>query len=150
MNMSVLKQSRGAGLIEVLITMLILASTLLALAALQMRSLQYNQGAYFRSQANISAYDILDRIRVNKQNIGDYSVALSTFSGTVATTPLATADISQWQRDIDANLPAAKSGITCSSATSFCTVTIQWNEINSSGVSGNGEDISKFEYTAKL
>src|SRR5690606_27805074 len=59
------KNERGVGLIEVLVTLLILSTTLIALSALQTRSLQFNQGAYFRSQANMLAYDMLDRIRVN-------------------------------------------------------------------------------------
>ena len=36
---------RGVGLIEVLVTLLILSTTLIALSALQTRSLQFNQGA---------------------------------------------------------------------------------------------------------
>ena len=119
------KQSRGAGLIEVLVTMLILATTLLALSALQTRSLQYNQGAYFRSQANILAYDILDRIRVNKGDIAAYSIAVSPFNGTIPTSPRASVELAEWRRDIDSNLPGASSGITCD-GDRVCTVTIVW------------------------
>lgn len=58
------KQHRGASLIEVLVTVLILATSLLAIAALQTRSLQYNHSAFIRSQANIIAYDVIDRMRI--------------------------------------------------------------------------------------
>ena len=67
--MSPVNKQQGAGLIEVLVTVLILGTSLLALAALQSRSLQYNHSAYLRSQANILAYDILDRVRINRSNM---------------------------------------------------------------------------------
>src|SRR5690625_2050477 len=54
---------RGVGLIEVLVTLIILSTALLTLTALQTRSLQFNHSAYLRSQANNFAYDILDRDR---------------------------------------------------------------------------------------
>ena len=59
-----IQKQQGIGLIEVMVTVLILATSLLAMAALQSRSLQHNHSAFLRSQANIIAYDIIDRIRI--------------------------------------------------------------------------------------
>lgn len=65
-------RSKGFNLIEILVTMLIMAVGLLGISALQFRGLQYSQDAYVRSQVNFLAYDIADRIRLNRANALDY------------------------------------------------------------------------------
>ena len=57
---------RGATLIEVLVAMLVLSIGLLGLAGMQMTALKSNQSAYYRSQATVLAYDIIDRMRANR------------------------------------------------------------------------------------
>jgi len=148
MNRVAFKNFRGVGLIEVLVTMLLLSTALLTLAALQTRSLQYNQGAYFRSQANALSYDVLDRIRVNKVNLANYNVSLAPFSGTAPTTPLSAVDIYQWRKDIDTRLPQGQGGITCNATTSLCTITIKWGELNSSGQAD--EDYTTFTFESRI
>lgn len=155
------KNERGVGLIEVLITLLILSTTLIALSALQTRSLQFNQGAYFRSQANMLAYDMLDRIRVNdslpatnlspkpvRELLSAYNMAETVAANaTVATTPLSAVDKYQWLRSINASLPGGKGKITCD-ADRVCEITITWMELNSSG--SEDEDESIFTYEARI
>lgn len=65
---------RGTTLIEVLVTIVLLAIGLLGLAGLQVSSVQSNHSAYHRSQATILAYDISDRMRSNRTAAldGDY------------------------------------------------------------------------------
>jgi type IV pilus assembly protein PilV len=141
---------RGVGLIEVLVTLLILSTSLLALGAMQTRSLQFNQGAYFRSQANIFAYDILDRMRINLKNISDYESGLIHVKETEepVLTPLAAADLHAWRRNISAELPNGKGGIDCDAATNICTLTIEWDELNSTG--DDAENKTTFTYSARL
>ncbi len=148
-NLPVTKQ-RGASLIEVLVTLLVLSTSLLAMAALQTRSLQFNQGAYLRSQANIFAYDMLDRMRINLGNLASYNSALSSVDpkGTPVTTPLAAADLDAWRRNIALTLPEGKGGISCNATNNQCTLTIQWSEINSSDQAA--EDKTTFTYSARL
>ncbi|WP_406828935.1 type IV pilus modification protein PilV [Microbulbifer sp. ARAS458-1] len=141
-----LNPQQGAGLIEVLVTVLILGTSLLALAALQSKSLQYNHSAYLRSQANILAYDILDRVRINRANVANYSLGVGDAKPTGST--LAQKDMNEWLTNIETMLPGADGGIECVAATSFCTVTIQWAEQNSSGDAS--EDESEFVYTTRL
>ena len=66
------KPDGGFTLIEVLVTLLILAIGLLGVAALQFRGLQYNQDAYVRSQVSFLAYDISDRMRMNRTDMANY------------------------------------------------------------------------------
>ena len=145
--MKTLYSQRGAGLIEVMVTVLILSTSLLGLAALQARSLQYNHSAYLRSQANILAYDLLDRIRINRANITSYSLTLDANAPTG--TELAPTDMREWREAIADALPDGKGSITCSAANRICTVTIQWAEQDGVGVADNA-DASSFQYTTRI
>ncbi|WP_237060497.1 type IV pilus modification protein PilV [Microbulbifer sediminum] len=145
--MKAISFQRGAGLIEVMVTVLILSTSLLGLAALQNRSLQYNHSAYLRSQANILAYDILDRVRINRGNIGSYSLAIT--AGAPTGTLLAPTDLREWRESLAGALPNGRGGITCSAANRLCTVTIQWAERDGIGVDGDAEATS-FQYTTRI
>lgn len=58
-------RDRGFSLIEVLITVVILAIGLLGVAAVQVVSLQQTNNSYLQTQANIHAQDIAERMRAN-------------------------------------------------------------------------------------
>jgi len=80
MQLSNAKQ-KGFTLLEILVTLVILAIGLLGLLSLQMVSLKNNHSAQLRTTAIVHAYDILDRIRLNKS--ADYTVAIgATVTGT--------------------------------------------------------------------
>jgi len=101
-------KQHGFTLIEVLIAVIVLAIGLLGLASLQSQSLQFNFSAYQRSQANILAYDIIDRVRANRtaSMAGSYNLALG--AGPVSATDcqnaganctagdMANFDLTQW------------------------------------------------------
>src|SRR3546814_3969485 len=59
------RRMEGFGLIEVLVSMLILGVGILGMIGLQLNALQFNQTAAFRSHATFLAYDIADRMRAN-------------------------------------------------------------------------------------
>lgn len=67
-------QSDGFTLIEVLVSMVILAVGLLGVAALQFKGLKYSTDAAIRSNITMLAYDIADRIRLNRGNANGYLV----------------------------------------------------------------------------
>lgn len=73
------RHQRGVTLIEILITLLVLAVGLLGLAALQGLSLQTGQVAYQRSQAVNIAYEVADFARANRSrpNVQAQSLALA-------------------------------------------------------------------------
>jgi len=64
----------GFSLIEVMITIVIVAIGLLGFAGLQAYSLKSNRTAMYRSLATIWAYDILDRIRANQAGKAAYII----------------------------------------------------------------------------
>lgn len=144
--MQLQSEQRGGGLIEVMVTVLILSTSLLGLAAMQARSLQYNHSAYLRSQANILAYDLLDRVRLNRTNIGSYDLEMD--AEPPATGTLAQNDIGEWHGTLTDSLPGGDGAIDCSAATRVCTIEITWSEQNSSGEAS--EDTTTFQYTTKI
>jgi len=153
-----MKTQQGAGLIEVLVTVLILGTSLLALAALQSKSLHYNHSAYLRSQANILAYDLLDRIRLNQGQLASYQLSAPEEGGEEPdpdgedpTPPVpthASGDLDQWQARLSSTLPGATGELECSTANRVCTVTISWVEQNSSG--DQEEDSTTFVYSTRI
>ena len=56
----------GVGLIEVMVTLVVVAVGVLGMVGLQSKSLQYNQTSYLRSQADFLANDMMERIRTNR------------------------------------------------------------------------------------
>lgn len=136
---------RGVGLIEVLITVLLLATVLLALSGLQLRSLQYNSSAYIRSQANIYAYDIIDRMRVSKLTPANYNIAIGTADPAGA--DQVSVDIREWRTNLVNAIAEAKSSINCN-ASRFCTISIQWGEQVTTAYAS--ENTSTFVYSVQL
>ncbi|WP_286240308.1 type IV pilus modification protein PilV [Neptuniibacter halophilus] len=102
------KQS-GFNLLEVMIALVVLSVGLLGLAAMQLNSLKLNQSAYMRSQATLLAYDIIDRMRANREAVsrGSYfneqGVTHShcmSYSGPVSgcsAAEMAVNDLAEWQ-----------------------------------------------------
>ena len=60
-----LSQMRGFTMIEVLVTLVIIALTLLGTAGLQSYAMKMNQGGQLRTQAVVLALDLLERIEAN-------------------------------------------------------------------------------------
>lgn len=107
---------RGIGLIEVLISMLILGIGVLGMISVQNRALQFNQGALHESRAAILANDIMDRIRANPTQASRYRIALSESppsandcsgsSANCSEPQLADFDLASWRGEISQSLPA--------------------------------------------
>lgn len=112
----------GFTLIEVLIAVLLLSIGLLGLAALQTASLNNNSSAMIRSQANLIAYDILDRMRANTSAAtqGDYQIGLSASAPTGTTR--ADLDLQAWKAEV-ATLPGGDGAVATKAATNGNTVT---------------------------
>ena len=118
---------RGATLIEILITVLILGVGLLGVASLQTKSLSFNRDAYHRSQASVLAYDIIDRMRLNRQNILQYNIGVADADPAAGNLPAD--DVIAWRALLASALPQGLGGIACD-ANDFCTVAVQWYEVS--------------------
>ncbi len=130
----VARRERGFSLLEVLVALIIFSIGMLGIASLQANVLRLNYGAYQRTQATVLAYNMMDRLRTNREAAmaGDCNVALggtrdkaaalasanqqlttATTALSAATTPAATQAaqvvVDAAQADVDA--AAALSGI---------------------------------------
>lgn len=129
----------GFSLIEVLIALLVLAIGLTGMASLMVISMKSNQSAYQRSQANWLAYDIVERMQLNR--------ALATSSNsyvitTTTTTPndpgckasgcnasnTAQLDVREWLTQLSL---AGVSGTVARAGTNAYTITLAWQEDSS-------------------
>lgn len=132
-----MKAQRGFTLIEVLVTVIILAIGLLGLAGLQLSGMRYTHSAYQRSQATILGNDIVDRMRVNRVSAenGAYDIAIGAAPSEVSCrgagtdcspADLAIADLFEWKQALAAVLPAGDGAVQRDGGS--LTVTIQWDD----------------------
>ncbi|GLT23075.1 type IV pilus modification protein PilV [Zoogloea oryzae] len=125
-NKSLLKRQKGVGLIEVLVSMVVLSLCMLGMAALQTVSLRNNQSAQSRSMATIMSASITESMRANviAAKGGEYNVdTCSSASGT----SLASTDVASWLNALKGAIGrTACGGIVCRNAT--CDITVQWDD----------------------
>ena len=112
---------KGFTLLEVMIAVFILAVGLLGLANLQMLSLKNNHSAQYRTSATVLAYDIFDRMRLNRT--ADYSITLASYS---SGSTLKDADLTAWKNTLSNELPLGDGSITFNG--DIVTVTVQWDD----------------------
>ena len=131
-------EEQGFTLIEVLIALVVLAVGLLGMASLMTSSLQSSQGAYRRSQASVMAYDLVERMRVNRSQAissNDYTLASGAADSTAPScnsagcTPQQQAqmDLYQWRGALKAALPDATATVGRTVPNQY-TITINWSE----------------------
>lgn len=129
------RRQHGVGLIEVLISIVVLSIGLLGTAALQATSLRNNHSAMQRSVATILAYSIIDAIRAND---GVAPASYNTGYCAAGGGGLAGADIDAWQAEVRASVGATACGsVVCVANT--CTVGIRWDDSHASGGTANTE-----------
>lgn len=155
------RKQQGFSMIEVLVTLMIIALALLGAAGLQAYAMRTSQGGQFRSQAVFLVADLAERMEANKigavagsyvQGTSSTPNTLSTACSSSACTPtdLATYDLSQWQNAIAALLPQSSWTVTqtVSGNPSTYTITVSWVDRRSNTAyasTGSGET---FSYTA--
>jgi type IV pilus assembly protein PilV len=142
----------GFTLVEVLVSLVILAIGLLGIAKLMLFSSHSNDSAYLRSQATNLAYEILDDMRANRQEAilaGTYNTAAAVpavapgalcvgVGVCITPTQVALYDLYQWGLRLNANSGVAPPGAlpngqgTIATATvaqqTTVTITVSWDD----------------------
>ena len=155
-NLRYFAMQKGFSMLEVLITLVIIAIALLGTAGLQILAMRMGQSGQFRTQAVFLASDMAERIESNKAAAVNYVLASTSIPSVAATdcsanscdnATMASWDISQWGNAIVASgLPQASWQISQISAGNPSTynIVIRWTD-RSSVKTGTGE---LFSYTA--
>ena len=95
-----IRRSRGATMIEVLVSFLILTAGLLGVAGLQARIQTAEIEAYQRAQAVVLLQDMVDRVNANRKNAADYVTASALGTGSTldcsAPATIAAKDLCEW------------------------------------------------------
>ncbi|MEM7611045.1 MAG: type IV pilus modification protein PilV [Pseudomonadota bacterium] len=128
------RRQRGYTLLEILVASVLLTGGLIGLASLQASGTRLNNSAYLRTQANVLAYDIIDRMRANsvRARAGNYDIALADAAPPVSANPH-DIDLIQWRAALAYYLPAGNGSVTRVSGgtpadPARITVTVQWND----------------------
>lgn len=112
-----LSMERGSTLLEVLVSIVIIAFGLLGLAGLQATSVKGNHSAYLRSQATLLAYDMGERMRAARED---------TQNGTYDEGS-AEAERTTWDQLIVRSLGAGSIGQVARNG-NFVTITVSWDD----------------------
>ncbi len=130
---------RGLGLIEVLVTILVLSIGLLGIAAMQATALRNGQSALERSQAVIQTYSILEAMRANRVRAlaGDYDYVMSVDCDPPAAGPLGAADVTDWLASLEVALGEGACGTIAREGNNNVIVTIQWNDSRGTVAAGD-------------
>ncbi|HLA73160.1 MAG TPA: type IV pilus modification protein PilV [Steroidobacteraceae bacterium] len=122
-----MKKVRGTTLVETLVALLVLSIGLLGVAGMQMTSLQNNRGAHLRSQAQVLAYDIADRMRANRTVAlaGGYIIALGATVANDGT--IQAIDLESWKGALAVTLPGGD-GQVDQIGLNLVRITVRWTD----------------------
>lgn len=130
-----MKKQTGATMIEVLVTILVLAVGLLGLSATQMMSLKNGNSSHYRYLAALAAEEMADRMRANPAGINSNSYDGQSVDGSESSvdcssacngSSLARLDLYDWGQVLKSNLPGGEGEIDINGEN--VTITVTWTE----------------------
>lgn len=129
-------RARGIGLIEVLVSVLVLGIGLLGVAALQSFALRGGQSSLESSQGVMQATSIIEAMRGNRANVANYNIGMTCAVPTGGT--LAQNDLRDWITDLKNTMGTAADSTTCGQivctvGTTDCVVTVRWDDARAGG-----------------
>lgn len=128
----------GVSLLEVLISVLVLAIGILGIAALQAITLKNSGMSASRTQAAIQIYSIFDTIRASRDDVTPFNT--NTYVTVAQSGDVGTLD--NWIYGLKATVaPDAQAKVLCNQDTLICTVGVRWTEERASGGAAQPNEI---------
>ena len=121
---------RGISLIEVMVSVLVLAVGMLGIAAMQSLALRGGQGSLESSQAVMQATSIIEAMRANRANAASYNTTSMKCSAPAGVN----ADVDVWIASLKSTI--GNDAATCgqiAGCPNTCVVTVQWNDSRAGG-----------------
>jgi len=132
-----MRRHRGFTLLEVLVTLIVMAFGLLGIAGIIANGMKVTHSAYGRSQASWLANDIIDRMRGNRATAEaadlPYNIAVDGVLDMTDTTTVPKEDLVAWREALAEALPSGTGGVNVDTANRKVTVTIQWDDSRATG-----------------
>ena len=133
--------AHGIGLIEVLVSVLVLSVGLLGIAAMQSMALRGGQGSLERSQAVMQTTAIIEAMRGNRTNAASYN---GTWNTPPTGSNVATRDLNEWVagmqgvanwRGVTPAKPILATGAkgSISGCPDACVVIVEWDDSRAGG-----------------
>lgn len=145
-------KQKGVGLIEILVSLILLSIGFLSMSALQATSIRVSQQSNFRTAATHLAQNLGDTLRANPDSAlnGDYVLALTTsagaavkdcFNNNCTSAELARYDLTRWRNSVInmSLLPSPAARVVSNADNSIYTITLMWDE-NRTGAAGTDCD----------
>lgn len=152
---------KGFYLLEVLISMVVIAIGMLGVASMLMVSHKASSSSYLRQQAIQCAYNMIDKMRANRQIAinGGYNVsnlvssgaptppsapAVNCVTSTCTSSQIATYDVWYWLTSDVTQLPNGAGSITTAvnGGNTIVTVIVQWSDAPAQNLLGAGGQVS--------
>jgi len=139
------RSQRGDTMIEVLVTIIIIAVGVLGTAALQVTTLKNLSSSHSASAAVILAEDFSERMRANSTAaLADayvHNAAPGAFpdcaADTCTTAQLANYDMGTWWAQVTAVLPSGTGQVTRNAGTNTFVLTVRWDDDRSGSTGTN-------------
>jgi len=140
------RSQRGDTMIEVLVTIIIIAVGVLGTAAMQVTTLKNLSSSHSASVAAILADDFSERMRANPSaalnnayvhNANPGPVFPPCDAGACSLADLATYDIGTWWQQVTAVLPSGSGQVTRNAGTDTFVLTVRWDDDRSGSTGTN-------------
>ena len=141
--MSARKRQTGFGLIEVLISLLIVSIGLLGIAGLQVMALKNVGSSMERSQAVIQTYSYLDVLRANRGRAVIAELDVTVMTCNPLSLGVSKVEQRKWLTQLQETLgPQACGQVVCLGG-GKCTITVQWDDSRASGGSATQQLVTE-------
>lgn len=144
------RRQHGSSMIEVLVTMVIIAIGLLGQAALTVQSSKASNAAFMRTQATLLASDIIERLRLNRQLAveGEFSIGFAALGAdpsdnVSAGTTIEKVELRDWKTNIEQALTSGDGKILVEGGGNV-TIEIRWCEIAKGNPCETEEQLTSF------